>query len=48
MALATVGLLWKSKTLPEPAIVAGAALIGLVAYPLLHSQSQGGALCAMN
>lgn len=37
LALATVGLLWKFKKLQEPVIVAGAALIGLVAYPLLHS-----------
>jgi chromate transporter len=31
-----VGLLWKVKKLPEPAIVGAAALIGLVAYPLLQ------------
>ncbi len=36
MALATVALLWKYKKLQEPVIVAGAALIGLVLYPLLH------------
>ena len=36
LALMTILLLWKFKKLPEPVIVAGAALIGLVAYPLLH------------
>jgi chromate transporter len=32
-ALATVGLLWKFRRIPEPALVAVAALIGLVAFP---------------
>ncbi|MBK6557212.1 MAG: chromate transporter [Comamonadaceae bacterium] len=36
IALATVGLLWKFKKLQEPVIVIGAALIGLVLYPLLR------------
>ncbi|RZL00265.1 MAG: chromate transporter [Rubrivivax sp.] len=36
MALATIALLWKFKKLQEPVIVAGAALIGLAIYPLLH------------
>lgn len=36
MALATIVILWKYKKLQEPVIVAGAALIGLVLYPLLH------------
>jgi chromate transporter len=36
LALATVVLLVKFKKLPEPVIVAGAALIGLTVYPLLH------------
>ena len=36
LALATAFLLWKFKKLQEPVIVAGAALIGLIAYPLLH------------
>ncbi len=36
MAIATVVILWKYKKLQEPVIVAGAALIGLVLYPLLH------------
>ena len=33
---ATAALLWKFKKLQEPLIVMGAALIGLVLYPLLH------------
>ena len=33
LALATVGLLWKMKKLPEPVIVAAAAVIGLLIYP---------------
>ena len=33
MALVTVGLIWRVKKLPEPALVAVAALIGLVAFP---------------
>jgi chromate transport protein ChrA len=33
--LATATLLWRFKKLPEPVIVVGAALIGLVAYPFL-------------
>jgi len=36
LVLVTVALLLKFKKLTEPVIVAGAALIGLVAYPLLH------------
>ncbi|QOK98695.1 chromate transporter (plasmid) [Ralstonia pseudosolanacearum] len=36
LALASVALLLRFKKLPEPVIVAGAALIGLAAYPLLH------------
>ena len=36
LALATVALLWKFKKLQEPIIVAAAAIIGLIAYPLLH------------
>jgi len=37
LALATVALLWKFKKLQEPIIVGVAALIGLIAYPLLHA-----------
>ena len=36
MALVTVAVLWKFNKLQEPFIVIGAALIGLVLYPLLH------------
>ncbi|WP_394474937.1 chromate transporter [Ralstonia mannitolilytica] len=36
LAVATVLLLVKLKKLPEPMIVAGAALLGLALYPLLH------------
>jgi chromate transporter len=35
LALVTVALLWKFKKLQEPVIVLGAALIGLVLYPVL-------------
>jgi chromate transporter len=37
LAAVTMLLLWKLKKLQEPVIVAGAAVIGLVVYPLLHS-----------
>ena len=33
LALATIGLLWKIKKLPEPVIVAFAAVIGFLVYP---------------
>jgi chromate transporter len=36
LAAATLGLLWKTKKVPEPLIVLGAAVIGLVVYPLMH------------
>ena len=36
IALAAMGLIWKVKKLPEPAIVAAAALIGIVAFPGLR------------
>jgi chromate transporter len=32
----TVALIWKIKKLPEPVIVAAAAIVGLVAFPMLH------------
>lgn len=35
LALATIGLMWKLKKLPEPAIVAAAAVVGLIVYPLI-------------
>ena len=36
MALVTIALIWKVKKLPEPLVVAVAAVIGLVVFPLLH------------
>ncbi len=36
IAVVTVLLIWKVKKLPEPVIVAVAAVVGLVAYPVLH------------
>ena len=36
LAVITLLLLWKFKKLQEPVIVAGAAVVGLVAYPLLR------------
>jgi chromate transporter len=37
LMLVTIVLIWKVKKLPEPVIVAFAAVIGLVAYPLLKT-----------
>ena len=37
LALLTIAMLWKYKKLQEPVVVASAALIGLVLYPLTHS-----------
>jgi chromate transporter len=36
IAVATVLLLWKFKKLQEPVIIAAAAALGLVVYPLMH------------
>lgn len=36
LAVVTVALLLRFRKLPEPAIVAGAAALGLLIYPLLH------------
>ena len=36
LALLTAVLLWRFKKLPEPVIIAAAALFGLIVYPLLH------------
>ncbi len=36
LALFTMLLLWRFKKLQEPVIVAGAAIVGLIAYPLLR------------
>lgn len=37
MALVVIGLMWKVKKVPEPALVAIAALIGFVAFPGLRA-----------
>ncbi len=36
IAIVAAGLLWKVKKLPEPALVAVAAIIGLLAFPATH------------
>ena len=36
LAVGTAVVLWKFKKLPEPVIVVAAAVIGLIAFPLLH------------
>jgi chromate transporter len=36
LALVTVGLIWKVKKLPEPVVVAVAAVIGLLVYPVMR------------
>lgn len=36
LALVTLGLLWRWKKLPEPLIVLGAAMVGLVVYTVAH------------
>lgn len=36
IALVTIALLWKFKKLQEPVVVAAAAIIGLIVYPLMH------------
>jgi chromate transporter len=36
IAVVTIALLWKFKKLQEPVIVAAAAVIGLIVYPLVH------------
>jgi chromate transporter len=35
LAVITMAVLWRFKKLPEPVVIAAAALIGLVAYPLV-------------
>jgi chromate transporter len=35
LALATAAILWRTKRVPEPLLVLGAAVVGLVAYPLV-------------
>ncbi len=35
LALATTAVLWRFKKIPEPAVVAVAAVIGLIVHPLV-------------
>jgi chromate transporter len=37
VALVTMALLWRFKKLPEPVVVLGAAIVGLIVYPLVRS-----------
>ncbi|HEX7635459.1 MAG TPA: chromate transporter [Noviherbaspirillum sp.] len=37
IALVTIALLWKFKKLQEPIVIAAAAVIGLILYPILHA-----------
>ena len=36
LALVTLGILWKWKKIPEPFIVLGAAIVGLVMFTMYH------------
>jgi chromate transporter len=36
LMLVTLAVIWTRRAIPEPLIVLAAAIIGLVAYPLLH------------
>jgi chromate transporter len=36
MALVTIGVIWHLKKVPEPVVVAVAAVVGLLAFPALH------------
>jgi chromate transporter len=36
LMLVTLAVIWTGRKIPEPLIVLAAALIGLVAYPMLH------------
>jgi chromate transporter len=36
LAIGTAGVLWRFKKVTEPVVVVAAAVISLVAYPLLH------------
>jgi chromate transporter len=36
LMLITLAILWTTKRVPEPFIILGAAIIGLIAYPLVH------------
>ena len=36
IAITVIGLLWRFKKLQEPVVIAAAAVVGLVVYPLMH------------
>jgi chromate transporter len=36
IAFVVIALLWRFKKLQEPFVIAGAAVVGLIAYPLMH------------
>ena len=36
IAIITVALLWRFKQLQEPVVVLGAAVLGLILYPMVH------------
>jgi chromate transporter len=36
LMLATLGVLWRFKKMPEPFIVLAAALAGLLIFPMVH------------
>jgi chromate transporter len=36
VAAVTIVLIWKVKKLPEPVVVAAAAIVGLIAFPMVH------------
>jgi chromate transporter len=35
IALVTLGILWKTRKIPEPVLVLAAAILGLILYPLV-------------
>src|SRR5580765_1963692 len=35
LMLVTLGILWTTKKVPEPLIILGAAILGLIAFPIL-------------
>jgi chromate transporter len=39
IAVVALLVLWRVKKIPEPLIVAAAAIVGLVVYPLMHRSS---------
>jgi chromate transporter len=37
ICLATLAILWRFKKLPEPVVILGAAIVGLVMFPMVHN-----------